>query len=109
MHVVITVLVGLLPAVAFYIFEPKLTAIGEPNRTIIAVAIFIGLFVLALLFRRFLPGKQDVRRSIGVGNEANKDLGIKLKNVKAKDGTANVASGNKSGGSTKIDISDSEL
>lgn len=109
MHIVITVLVGLLPAVAFYIFEPKLTAAGEPNRTIIAAAIFAGLFVLALLFRRVLPGAQGDGRSIGVGNKAEKDLGIKLKNVKAKDGTANVASGNKSGGSTKIDISDSDI
>ncbi len=109
MHIVITVVVGLLPAVAFYIFEPKLTAAGEPNRTIIAAVIFVGLFVLALLFRRFLPGVQGDDRSIGVGNEAKKDLGIKLKNVKAKDGAANVASGNKSGGSTRIDISDSEI
>ena len=109
MHLAIAFLVGLLPTVAFYIFEPKLTAMGEPNRTIIAVVIFIVSGALIWRFGRFLPGTQGERRSIGVGNEANKDLDIKLKNVKAKDGTANVASGNKSGGSTKIDISDSEM
>jgi hypothetical protein len=109
MHVVITVLVGLLPAVAFYIFEPKLTAIGEPNRTIIAAAIFIGLFFLALLFRRFLSGTQGEGRSIAMRNKSKKDLDIEMKNVKAKGGSGNIASENESGGNTKIKISNSDL
>ncbi len=109
MKVVISLLVGLLPAVGFFVFEPKLTALGEPHRTLAAAAIFLGLFILAFIFRRFLPGEQAKRRSIGVGNKAEKDLGIEMKNVKAKGGSGNIASDNESGGNTKIKISDSDL
>lgn len=105
MQIIIGLFISFAAALLFVLVEPMLLGLSETWRAIAAV-IVIG--ITFFLHWRF-SGTANEPRSIAMRNKSKKDLDIEMENVKAKDGSGNIASDNESGGNIKIKISDSDL
>ena len=109
MQVVIGVLISFAAALGFFVVEPMLLGLDESWRLIAAAIFFVTLIGITHFLKRAQTRSPKEPQSIGAGNTAKQDLDIELKNVKAKHGSGNIASDNKSGGNMNIKISDSEV
>ncbi|MDF0599151.1 hypothetical protein P1J78_00265 [Psychromarinibacter sp. C21-152] len=109
MQVIIGVFISFAAALLFFLVEPMLLGLSETWRTIAAVIVFVVVIGITFYLHWRTSGSSKEPRSIAMRNKSKKDLDIEMKNVKAKDGSGNIASENESGGNTKIKISDSDL
>ena len=109
MKVVIGVLASFLAALAFFVVEPMLLGLEGIWKFIAVVLVFVIVIGIVFFLARSQSSASKEPRAIGVKNKAMKDLSIEMKDVKVRDGSGDIASGNESLGNTKIKISDSEI
>lgn len=109
MQIIIGVLISLAAALVFFVIEPFLLGLDETWRRVGAGAVFLVVVGIVAVLQKFKSDPSKDPRSFAERNEAGKDLSIELDKVRAKDGSGNIASDNKSGGKTTIKISDSDL
>lgn len=109
MQIVIGVLISLAAAMLFFLIEPFLLGLDETQRLVWSGVVFLLVVGIIVVLTKLKSNPSKDPRSIAERNEAGKDLSIELDKVRAKDGSGNIASDNKSGGKTTIKISDSDL
>jgi hypothetical protein len=109
MQVIIGLFISLAASLLFFTGEPMLLGLSETWRTVAAVMVFAVIIGVTFFLHWRSAGASNKPRSIAMRNKSNQGLYIEIKNVKAKNGSGNIASDNESGGNTKIKISDSDL
>ena len=109
MQIIIGVFASFAAGLLFFLVEPMLLGLSEAWRMVAAAIVFVVVIVITFYLHWRSSGSLNELRSIAMRNKSKRDLDVEMKNVKAKEGTGNIASDNESGGSAKIKISDSDL